>query len=67
MICPCHGCEERQVGCHAKCARYEEYRTAYEVIKKMADASRAKAKLVNDLHRENFEKRVRAHEVKIKK
>lgn len=23
---PCNGCEERQVGCHAKCKKYLEYR-----------------------------------------
>lgn len=23
---PCNGCEERQVGCHAKCQKYMEYR-----------------------------------------
>lgn len=23
---PCHGCKAREIGCHSKCAKYEEYR-----------------------------------------
>lgn len=23
--CPCHGCEERYVGCHGKCERFSEW------------------------------------------
>ena len=25
IVCPCHHCEERQVGCHAKCEKYATY------------------------------------------
>lgn len=25
---PCKGCDERYLGCHSKCSKYKEFRTA---------------------------------------
>lgn len=39
MKCPCYKCEERQVGCHAKCGRYKEWKEFMEKRKTiMSDA-----------------------------
>jgi len=31
---PCKGCEEREVGCHARCAAYTEWKTEHDRRKK---------------------------------
>ena len=33
-MAPCKGCQERQIGCHAKCEKYAEYIKVNETIKK---------------------------------
>ena len=34
--CPCKGCTERTVGCHANCEKYKKWRTDYEAEMKEA-------------------------------
>ena len=31
---PCKNCQDRQIGCHINCPRYEEYRQQNEMIKR---------------------------------
>ena len=30
MTCPCKGCEDREIGCHAKCSKYIEWKTEWD-------------------------------------
>lgn len=42
--CPCNGCEDRQIGCHGKCERYNDWkkeRAAAAEAKQKADAAAA--------------------------
>lgn len=34
ISCPCKGCEDRSVSCHAECVRYKEYRETVTAAKK---------------------------------
>lgn len=29
-MCPCKGCMDRKIGCHAKCSEYLKWRAGYE-------------------------------------
>ena len=40
MEAPCYCCEKRTLGCHAKCAKYQEFREWLDEAKK------------NEIHRE---------------
>ena len=35
MICPCKGCTDREIGCHAKCSKYIEWKTEWDKRKNM--------------------------------
>lgn len=42
---PCRGCRDREVGCHAKCGRYAEFRAevdAYNDEQRMAHTPRTR-------------------------
>ena len=39
-MCPCKECEERKVGCHAKCEDYKEWKAEYEKAKERDNKSR---------------------------
>ena len=30
MTCPCKGCTERKIGCHAECSKYIEWKTEWD-------------------------------------
>lgn len=32
---PCYGCSKREMGCHAKCSEYKEWRAAYDEQKRL--------------------------------
>lgn len=35
MTCPCKGCTDREIGCHAKCSKYIEWKTEWDRRKNM--------------------------------
>ena len=35
MICPCKGCTDREIGCHAKCSKYIKWKTEWDRRKNM--------------------------------
>ena len=37
---PCLECEEREIGCHAQCEKYEEYRSELEAWKQTVKAKK---------------------------
>lgn len=40
MTVPCYQCQERQIGCHAKCERYAEYRAKVDALNAKARRER---------------------------
>lgn len=42
MKCPCQGCPDREVPCHAKCEKYDAWKAERDAKKKIADAEREK-------------------------
>ena len=36
----CRNCQERQVGCHANCERYSEFRRAIDEDKRLKEAAK---------------------------
>ena len=38
--CPCKGCEDRHVGCHASCGKYAEYRVQFDEAAKDKERQR---------------------------
>lgn len=49
MICPCNLCEERFVGCHAKCETYNAWKD--EIAEQKARNGTAKNILMNEFRR----------------
>lgn len=50
--CPCHGCEERVLGCHGKCERYQKWHTnkieiKQKWIRENSGAMMAEARMLN--------------------
>ncbi len=43
-LCPCKGCQDRSVGCHAKCDSYKEWKREVDDIR----VKKQEAKLLND-------------------
>jgi len=39
-VCPCRGCEDRQVGCHSKCEGYKEWASKHEKLKEKERSSK---------------------------
>lgn len=37
---PCYGCEDRHVGCHADCAKYEEYHNNSDAYKELVNGNK---------------------------
>lgn len=46
MNAPCHKCEDREVGCHSKCERYQQYAEHQREMYKMREVER-KARNIN--------------------
>ena len=40
MIVPCRNCEDRKVGCHSECERYQKYVVENARLKKIAKEQR---------------------------
>ena len=41
MICPCKGCTDRKIGCHAECSKYIEWKAEWDRRKNMIDNAKA--------------------------
>ena len=53
LYAPCKGCTEREVGCHANCERYAEFRVAKDNEKRAKAESRR-----GDFEINNYKKKV---------
>jgi len=49
MNAPCKGCEERSVGCHGKCAKYEAFRTNLLEAKRLKKETEVKYGYVSSI------------------
>ncbi len=57
---PCHGCKEREIGCHGKCPRYAEFAASREAARKEKQIQRLINQPSPACERALHEKRMRA-------
>ena len=43
---PCHGCDERKVGCHSDCGQYKSWRSSYDEVKAKADEAKSEEEYI---------------------
>ena len=47
---PCYGCKDRYVGCHADCAKYEEYHNNSDVYREYVNRNKREYSEASGFH-----------------
>ena len=51
---PCHGCDDRSVGCHGECEKYEEYKKTHIAEVRQISRNKHEANITYRKHRNGF-------------
>ena len=56
---PCHGCEDRICGCHAKCERFKAWKQEFQKKKEALEGHQMRERMLNDFYVAGVEKQIK--------